>query len=40
MLIMSFQHAYGQVNISKTEVDYSLSIEQDSVFHILTFWKR
>lgn len=31
---------FGQVMISKTQVDYSLKIEQDSIYRILTFWKH
>jgi hypothetical protein len=30
---------FSQVSISKSEVDYSLKIEKDSVHRILTFWK-
>ncbi len=29
----------AQVTISKTDVDYSLKLEQDSIFRILTFYK-
>ena len=31
--------AFSQVEISKSSVDFSLKIEQDSIYRILTFWK-
>lgn len=37
--IAFYFNASSQVKISKSNVDYSLKVEQDSIYRILTFWK-
>ena len=39
ILCLNFE-SHSQVYISKTNVDYSLRIEKDNVYRILTFWKH
>ncbi|MFO7827747.1 MAG: hypothetical protein R6V23_03920 [Bacteroidales bacterium] len=38
-LIFIIQALNAQITISKSQVDYSLKIEQDKIIRILTFWK-
>ena len=38
-LVVNFSFVSGQVKVTKSEVDYSLKTEQDSIIRILTLWK-
>lgn len=38
--LLVFKSVYCQITINTSEVDYTLKIEKDSVYQILTFWKH
>ena len=40
LIVLASETLFCQVTISKSEVDYSLKIEKDSILRILTFWKE
>lgn len=39
LIVFVSETIFCQVTVSKSEVDYSLKIEKDSILRILTFWK-
>ncbi len=38
-ILFASEAIFSQVTVSKSEVDYSIKIEKDSILRILTFWK-
>ncbi len=39
LVFTATESLFSQVSVRKSEVDYSLKIEKDSIYRILTFWK-